>query len=262
MPIWLALSATLLLTAVVYIYESYPNKKLKGVPTFDVLTNLLSSLLDQPVSQSFGAFQRVRFTVNWIIWIMCLVVLGQFYKGVIFSFLTQAKTPNWPTNLGELVSNNYTLVTTTTAYQDIEEFPLLKLLIMDFIRASNSSSTNQLYKLFHDKLQYFKRSWFYLTLASLSKSQRNSTSDWPQQNLVIIGNSIRTALISTIISHYSNKDVVSNPMLLSHFDVWTPWKVRRTYFFSIFSKHRLSSTNLACGIKLYSMSTLLTSYYS
>lgn len=210
---------------------------LQKVPISDVAIQVVGSLLDQSVSKQLGLMQRL----DWATWIISAAVLGQFYKGVVYSFLAKPSNPDWPTRISDLadVSRNYTLLTAS--------FRVPELLTSE-IETRNSSDSTKLVTAFQNiykRIQRLALHWAWVAFPSVWKEfmkQYNYpvqlyNNEIPEENVVVIDRPILTHLISTGCNEFRSTEEASVPTRFSLLDEWRLWNVRRTYFSPIFTIH-------------------------
>jgi len=77
----------------------------------------VSLLIDQS-STNINKFAQTSFAIlfSWSIWSFVALTLNQFYKGVIFLFLTSSPAPWVPNTLGEILDSNLDCTTQTQEY--------------------------------------------------------------------------------------------------------------------------------------------------
>lgn len=246
-PIWISFLLSCftftLASFLVINHNQVPN--LQKLSISDVTLNVVGSLLDQPVSNHFSLLQQARFPVNWKIWILSAATLGQFYKGVIFSFLAKTSNPDWPKSLADLtdVSRNYSLLTLSDAeFNDTYYYSILNLKLSEFVNVSSVAKVVNLYENINNRVQHFEHFWGWIIFPTFWSAFSKNTpyvasTELPNKNLVVIDTSDYTSLISIAFYVFRTKKVVSNPAVFPLSDVWAIWNVEPTYIYHIFTNN-------------------------
>ncbi|CAL8122933.1 unnamed protein product [Orchesella dallaii] len=107
--IWIAiLSASGCITGLFSSFSHYPD-------TFRTTLHLLGFMMDQPTGQYFfRKNSHFAIILLWALWSLFGMNISQFYKGSIFSFLSQQPTPTIPLGLHSLVESGMRVVTSDT----------------------------------------------------------------------------------------------------------------------------------------------------
>lgn len=228
----------------------------EGVKISEIIIGVLGSILDQPMLQMFHKYPMISIppicftSLSWFIWLTMLIILGQVYKGKIFSFLTMSTEPIWPNTLNELIepSEMYTLITLTSGITGGVQYSLLKDQMKEYqadIKKGKAMGNLNLYSKLENDLNYFHHDWYDLALAVYSNSldevnrykPSNVSFRIPVSNLVILDYSQIVKLLSVVIPSFVPSNVVSKPIPLKGFDIIIPWRVQKSYFFPIFINH-------------------------
>lgn len=83
-----------------------------------MVTSIIAGMLDQPIYSKCNVSAHVKIykshilALIWLLWILIIVVLGNGYKGTLYSFLTTESPPSWPKSLSQLVASKYCVLTT------------------------------------------------------------------------------------------------------------------------------------------------------
>lgn len=219
----------------------------KDVRNFDFSKSLIKvcgSILDQPVLNigSGTSFINDAISTCWLLWFLMLLVLGQFYKGTLFSYLAKSSEPSWPSNVNQLVDNldDYVLITLSTATNYIGRFSILKDKMQEYLNRENE--TNLAHRKIEENLNYFPNKWCKLVLEIFAKNHQyleiesnyNLTFDIPGTNIVVIDDSETVDLLSIVVPLLTPNNVMSTSLPFNGYDIITPWEVRRSYFFPVF----------------------------
>lgn len=184
-----------------------------------------------------------------------LLVVGQLYKGKLFSYLTKISEPVWPENVKELVdsSSQYMLITLDSATFSGKRVSIVKTQMKDF-RTVSKYLTASAHTVLEPSLNYFEEQWHKLALEIYQKNANlvenfpnlNISFVIPPSNIVVIDNCETIDMLSIVVPSLTPNNVISKPILFTGYDIITPWYVRRTYFFPIFIKKL--SLFFECGI--------------
>lgn len=210
-----------------------------------IAIDVLSSILDQPVkrnSQKIVNNKAISVLPAWFkLWMLMIVVLGNGYKGMVYSFITNGIRPIWPPTLHELLRGREFLIITTNrrTTHDTEE---VSSLIKSQLSAQEISSYPASFRQLNATLQMLRR--FELILHKDLMAQNKVYESLEFSLRVNRKRSRKFALVNFndwyiehvyLVSMYGKWMVSSEPRLIEGIELIKFWIATRNFFADYFS---------------------------
>lgn len=213
----------------------------------NIFTNILGSLLDQSVP-AFVARLASWGTVNkfaaflWIFWTFSVFLLGQLYKGKMFSFLTKAPEPEYPGDLKSLVDLNLMIATYTGMWFNGGVKATVKLYLDEIMSGVNVSYPSY-YTDFNHSLKFYP-AWLnglrklsaQLFMQDNQHLLPNGTMDWEKvpQAFASFDYLRHIHMHKKVLDLYSPKKWISLVLPVDSYMSTMPWTVNKNYFYPLF----------------------------
>lgn len=195
-------------------------------------------------------YQKYFYSSSWVIWYFAVFVLSQFYKGKMFSYLTQVNQPWFSKSLNELteISENFDIITfigEPQGWQSILEMHL-KEVIETGIYPEYYPKILKLAKYKHDWLfgmRKFSVDLFLqhnLNMLPNGSSIKTQLTEYPMQtNFAELDLLKHVKMQKHILGLYTPNSVWTSPVIQAqNFMTCMPWTVTRNAFYPIL-KHGL-----------------------
>ncbi|CAL8124497.1 unnamed protein product [Orchesella dallaii] len=91
----------------------YKNGIMNIIPIFTICFSTVSLLVDQPASNLSQLMKKnpISIFICWLVWSVSAVTLGQFYKGTLYSFLSNIPSPLVPDGLPNILKAHISITT-------------------------------------------------------------------------------------------------------------------------------------------------------
>ncbi len=220
---------------------------------FRILIYFFGSLLDQSVSTLvtqlpvLGHATKSLTKFLWLSWCFSAFLLGQLYKGEMFSFLTKSPEPDYPTSLENLARSGLLMYSFTGSGYNGKHIATFALYLQEVMSAPNASYPEYYHK-FRDSLIYMHE-W----LNGMRDLTRNM---YLQENVHLIDKNKSDANFGDKVSKsfasfdYLKHMFMHKQLLKLYFpNKWTspvvsvfgfmstmPWTVDKNFFYPIFKR--------------------------
>lgn len=236
---WISLSASVFAFTMVTLI-SLGNGKHIG----SILFYLLNTVIDQPLSKQIELlYKNGQFL--WPTWLISMLIVGQFYKGTMFSYLTRLGNPVFPVTVEDLILNDYAFVTFDAAQIDWKMYSVLKQQVLTLFQ-NDLVHLQPVFKILNSKIWFEDFGWqhfiFKMADNQSALSIPEKTSNLPNSpkiplspcNLAVIDMLPVAQMVSRILTILYPKCVSSHPKLFPGYTLITPWSIQKNYFYPIF----------------------------
>lgn len=237
--VWILLGLSITILAVVtIIVERITNTSVQFYP---IIIDILSSILDQPVSRNIQKMIRNKgrnMLPVWLrLWMLTAIAITNGYKSVLYSFITKGIPSEWPATISEFALDESFLRLTTNDWSSNhyqQESAVLDSL--SYILKHPTTNRDADLTVLHENFKFLPPEMFgkYTTL-------KNMLAQQPQETINLFGNQYsKLALLdfaerlgSTDIllkTAYPNLLVYSKQIEIENVKLWHLWVLQKNFF--------------------------------
>lgn len=247
LSIWLTIVCSFVLF-LTYSYAVHKTAPLHHAYSFQtIIIKSVAMTLEQSSKWAMKGADSLHLKIfpgNRALWMIMVLVLGQFYKGKLFTYLSKLSEPRWPNQPSDL-KLGYSLYTMGKGFKGNLVYSILKERLSEFDLFLKKDDAI-LYREINDRLDYYDKEWYDLVFFVQLLAQNVSTTGPLAPNIVLIDDLATIDVFSSLVPLLTPENIVSAPFRFSGFDIITPWRIRRTFCYHRFVE--LISAMLECGI--------------